>query len=396
MFDGKSVVMGVTGGIAAYKACEVARSLTNRGIDVHVVMTRAATRFVAPLTFQTLTGNVVHTDLFNLLGENRIGHIDLARRGQVILVAPATANVIGKVAAGIADDFLTTVVMATRAPVIFAPAMNVAMWENPVVQENIRKLTGLGYSFIEPMEGETACGEEGRGKLAEVETILETTCAALTDKILAGKKVLVNAGPTREPLDPVRFLSNRSSGRMGYALARVAAWMGAKVTLVSGPAELPDPPGVGTVRVETAREMLAAVRKKLRGLDVLIAAAAVADLAPVKSAKHKLPKDEIPAALDLAPAPDILIETKSLRQRVFTVGFAAETRDLEARARRKMEAKRLDMICANDVSRADIGFEAEENALTVFLASGEKEEIPKQDKEAVAAHVLRLIADALP
>jgi phosphopantothenoylcysteine decarboxylase/phosphopantothenate--cysteine ligase len=396
MFSGKTVVLGVTGGIAAYKACEVARALVHRGIAVHVVMTRSATEFVSPLTFQTLTGNTVHTEMFNLLRESEIGHIALARRGDVILIAPATANFIGKVASGIADDLLSTVVMAARVPVLFAPAMNTAMWENRVVQRNLDTLRTLGYGFVEPKSGELACGEEGRGKLADVGDVLDAVYSTLTEKLFAGRKLVVDAGPTREHLDPVRFLSNRSSGKMGYAVARVASWMGAEVTLIAGPTDQPDPAGVRVVRVETAAEMLGAVRTALPGASVMIAAAAVADFSFAEKAKDKLKKEDVSSRIQLVKTNDILVETRDLRSGMFTVGFAAETARLADRAQEKMTAKGLDMICANDVSRPDIGFDADHNEVQVFFRDGRQAEIFRLPKEAVADRILRLVAESLP
>ena len=277
MLRKKKIVLGVTGGIAAYKAAELVRELVRGGAEVFVVMTRSAQAFVTPLTFQTLSGNRVATDLFSPLEESEIGHISLADRADALVIAPATANVIGKIAGGIADDLLTTVVMATKAPVLLAPAMNVNMWENPICGENIRRLRDRGYRFLEPATGELACGYEGKGRLPEVSVIVEEIRALLSPQDLRGEAVLVSAGPTQEPFDPVRFLSNRSSGKMGYALARAARRRGARVTLVSGPTALAVPPGVTFLPVRTALEMEDAVLKNLPAASILIMAAAVSD-----------------------------------------------------------------------------------------------------------------------
>ena len=394
MVDGKTVVFGVTGGIAAYKACEVARALVNEGVDVHVVMTGAAAEFVRPLTFQTLTGNTVHTELFNLLRESEVGHIALARRGDLVLVAPATANFIGKVAGGIADDLLTTVVMAARVPVTIAPAMNVAMWQNPIVQNNMDRLRELGYKFVEPKEGTLACGEEGQGKLADVERIVAAVYSGLTPKILEGKKLLVTAGPTREALDPVRYLSNRSSGKMGYAMAEVAAWMGASVRLVAGPTALPAPDGVEVVRVETAQEMLAAVTLGLARFDAFVSAAAVADFRPAQTFEQKVKKEHASVEIKLEPTPDILLETAAVKGPL-RVGFAAETHSVFDNAAAKLHKKKLAMICANDVSDPRIGFDSDDNAVTVLSVDRDPVHLEKASKREIAARILELIATRL-
>ena len=396
MFKGKTIVLGVTGGIAAYKACEIARALFHSGIEVHVVMTESAQQFVGPLTLQTLSGNKVSSQMLDADLEHEIGHISLARRGDAILIAPATANFIGKVYGGIADDLLSTVVMAAKAPVLLAPAMNEAMWNNPIVRRNIAELKKLGYVFIEPQSGLLACNEEGVGKLAEVEVITEAVYSQLTPKLLDGRRVVIDAGPTREFFDPVRFISNRSSGKMGFALARIASRLGAEVTLISGPTALPDPPGVKLVRVQTAQQMLSELNAALPGADVMIAAAAVADFAPKQVAEQKIKKGELSESLALERTPDLLTETIKVRKGVFTVGFAAETHDLIKNAQDKMANKKIEMICANDVADQRIGFDSEENALTLLFNDGsEPVQILRMAKDQVALHLLETIAKKL-
>jgi phosphopantothenoylcysteine decarboxylase/phosphopantothenate--cysteine ligase len=393
MLKGKEIVLGVTGGVAAYKAVELLRLLTKAGAAVHVVMTRAAREFIAPLTFQTLSMNPVHIDIFNLIAEQDIGHIALADRAHLLVIAPATANCIGKLAAGIADDLLTTAVMATKAPILIAPAMNVNMYQNSIFQENVEKLRRHGFLFVEPVKGLLACGWEGEGKLQEPQVIFEEIIAALTCKDLAGEKVLITAGPTREELDPIRFLSNHSSGKMGYAIARAAYRRGARVTLVSGPTCLEEPYGVETVRSVSAREMRATVLRHFTDSTIIIKAAAVADYRPELRVNKKIKKSDKTVTLTLVKNPDILGELGTLKEDRILVGFAAETDDLEKNAGKKLVEKNLDMVVANDISQAGAGFNVETNRVTLLLRDGSVENLPLMQKEALADVILdRVVA----
>ena len=389
MFTGKTVILGVSGGIAAYKAVELLRLLVKAGASVHVVMTKAATEFVTPLTFQTLSGNPVHTELFNLITEQEIGHISLADRADLCIIAPATANFIGKLANGIADDLLTTTIMATRAPVLLAPAMNVNMYENAIYQENEAKLLRHGYLFAAPVSGYLACGWEGQGKLQEPAAIMEEAAAALTPQELAGLTVLVTAGPTREEIDPVRFISNHSSGRMGYAIARAARLRGARVTLVSGPTCLPPPTGVELIPVESAAQMQAAVRQRGKEADVIIKAAAVADYRTAERADRKLKKSGAELSLHLVKTSDILAELGRMKPKgQILIGFAAETENLLANAAAKLADKNLDMIVANDVLAEGAGFNVATNIVRFIYRDGRSEELPLLPKETVAEEIL--------
>lgn len=385
MLKGKCVILGVTGGIAVYKAVELLRLLKKAEATVHVVMTRSACEFVTPLTFQTLSGNPVHTEMFNLITEQEIGHISLADRADLFIIAPATANFIGKLANGIADDLLTTTVMATKAPVLIAPAMNVNMYENRIYQENEAKLLRHGYLFAAPVSGYLACGWEGKGKLQEPAVIIEEAVKAVSPKDMAGLKVLVTAGPTREPIDPVRYISNHSSGRMGYAIARDAGLRGAEVTLVSGPSEIAAPAGVKLVRVESAAEMQAAVLSVAADFDVIIKAAAVADYRVAEPAGQKLKKKSDRLTLELVKNDDILAELgKRKHERQILVGFAAETENLEANAAAKLATKNLDMIVANDVSLPGAGFNVDTNIVRILRRDGSCETLPLMGKDEVA------------
>ena len=388
MLKNKKIVLGITGGIAAYKAAELVRELVRGGAEVFVVMTRSAQAFVTPLTFQTLSGNKVATELFSLVEESEIGHISLADRADVLVIAPATANVIGKIAGGIADDLLTTVVMATKAPVLLAPAMNVHMWENPICQENIRKLSARGYHFIEPEAGELACGYEGKGRLPEISAIVEEIRALLSPQDLRGETLLVTAGPTEEPLDPVRFLSNRSSGKMGFAVARAARRRGGKVILVSGPTALAAPSGVKFIAVRTAVQMREAVLENLPAASVLVMAAAVSDFRPKGTSLEKIKKSGAQPTLSLELNPDILSEAGQRKGQRLMVGFAAETESLLANAQRKLAEKNLDLIVANDVSLPGAGFAVETNIVKVIDRSGKVEELPLMGKEELANRIL--------
>ncbi|PWB65571.1 MAG: bifunctional phosphopantothenoylcysteine decarboxylase/phosphopantothenate--cysteine ligase CoaBC, partial [Deltaproteobacteria bacterium] len=344
-------------------------------------------QFLTPLTLQTLSKNPVATDLFNLISESEIGHISLAQRAHLLLIAPATANIIGKIRAGIADDMLSTVVMASNAPVLIAPAMNSQMVASAAVRENIEVLRGRGFHFVEPDAGELACGTVGPGRLADVEKILEMARILLTEKPLEGKRVVVSAGPTAEPLDPVRFLSNRASGKMGFAMARAARRLGARVTLVSGPTALPDPFFLTTVRVRTAEEMFSAVSAAAGDADVVVMCAAVADFRAKEAAPGKIRKEDFDFRVELAPTVDILETLGKEKGSRALVGFAAETDDLERKAIEKMRRKNLDAIVANDVSRADIGFESDNNEVRIFFPDGEVRELPLATKDGIAVGV---------
>jgi phosphopantothenoylcysteine decarboxylase / phosphopantothenate---cysteine ligase len=382
------LVLGVTGGIACYKAVELVRLLVKDGFVVQVIMTRGAMEFVTPLTFQTLSGMPVATETFNLTQESEIGHINLADNVDLFVIAPATANVIGKVAAGIADDLLTTVLMATKAPVLIAPAMNIHMYENPILQENVRKLRRLGYHFIEPAEGYLACGYEGKGRLPEPEKILEEIRRLLKKKDLVGEKLLITAGPNREPLDPVRYLSNRSSGKMGYALARAAIRRGAEVALISGPTELEPPAGARLTSVTTAAEMRHAVLEEFSECTAVIMAAAVSDYRPVDFARKKIKRGKGPIELRLEPNPDILKEISARKNGKMLVGFAAETGELVANAAKKLKDKNLDMIVANNVSEAGAGFDVDTNVATILDRDGTVRSLPLMSKDELAEQIL--------
>ena len=385
--EGKTVVVGLSGGIACYKVGDVVRQLRERGARVRVVMTRAAAEFITPLTLQTLSGEPVSSELFDLTQESEIGHIRLADSADAVLVAPATANLIGKAAHGLGDDLLTTVLLATRAPVLLAPAMNVHMWEHPRVQANLATLRAQGWRVIEPAVGFLACGYEGAGRLADAAHVVAEVERAVGPGDLAGERVLVTAGPNREPLDPVRFLSNRSTGRMGYAVAAAAWRRGAEVVLVSGPVALAAPHGVRCERVTTAAEMRDAVRREIDAASMLFMAAAVADYRPARVAAKKLKKGDAPLRLELERTVDILAELRGAAGERLMVGFAAETDDVLRNAERKLTAKGLDLIVANDVSRSDAGFEVDTNAVTLLDAGG-RTEVPLAGKDEVADRIL--------
>lgn len=397
MLKGKCVILGVTGGIAAYKAAELLRLLVKADAEVHVVMTRSAQEFVTPLTFQTLSGNPVHMELFNLIQEQEIGHISLADRADLILVAPSTANLIGKVANGIADDLLTTTIMASKAKILFAPAMNSNMWDNPLYQENQVKLEALGYHFIEPIYGDLACGWQGQGKLPDPQEIFNSVQHLLGNHDLAGKTVLVTAGPTREEIDPVRFLSNHSSGKMGYAIARAASNRGARVVLVSGPVNLPEPKGVKTIQVGSAQEMYQVAMAQAEYADLIIKAAAVADFRPLTRGDQKVKKGRSETmTVELQRNPDILAELGQKKGVRVLVGFAAETEELLKHAREKLTAKNLDMIVANDVTQEGAGFDGDTNIVRLLTADGNVEELPKLSKDEVAEILLDRAVTLLP
>ncbi|MBI5483814.1 MAG: bifunctional phosphopantothenoylcysteine decarboxylase/phosphopantothenate--cysteine ligase CoaBC [Deltaproteobacteria bacterium] len=395
MLKGKRIILGVSGGIAAYKAIELLRLLTKAGAEVHVIMTRAAQEFVTPLTFQTLSGNPVHTELFNLIAEREIGHISLADRADLFIIAPATANVIGKIAGGIADDMLTTTVMATKAPVLIAPAMNVNMFTNPIYRENEEKLRRLDYRFVPPVSGSLACGWEGEGKLAPPETIFEEAVAALSPKDLAGRTIMVTAGPTREEIDPVRYISNHSSGKMGYALARSAARRGARVILVSGPTSLSPPSGVELLHVTSACEMRDVVMARAVECHAIIKSAAVADYRPVDRNADKIKKNSERASVELIRNPDILGGLGRMDKRPYLVGFAAETAMVSEYAAKKLSEKNLDMIVANDDSQPDAGFNVDTNRALLIFRDGRSEACSLMSKDDLAGRILDHIAAEL-
>lgn len=381
---GKKIVLGVTGGIAAYKSCELVRALVREGASVEVVMTKNAMEFVTPLTLQTLSGNKVATRPFDPVWESEIGHISLADRADLVVIAPATASFIGKMASGIADSLLATLVLATLAPVIVCPAMNVNMYNNVAVQENIRKLKERGVTIVEPSEGFLACGWEGRGRLPETEDIMSEVEFALTPKDMAREKVLVTAGATREYIDPVRFISNPSSGKMGYALAGEARMRGAEVVLISGKSPLTPPKGVTFVGVESADDMYAAVMQHLGWSTLVIKAAAVGDYAPESKAGVKIKKTGGELNLKLRRTRDILKEIGERKKQQIVVGFAAETEDLMTNAAVKLREKNADMIVANNVGAPGAGFEADTNEVHLLFASGAIEELPLAPKKEIA------------
>jgi phosphopantothenoylcysteine decarboxylase / phosphopantothenate---cysteine ligase len=388
MLADKKIVLGVTGGIAAYKAAELVRELVRAKAQVHVIMTQSAQAFVTPLTFQTLSGNPVTSELFNLVEESEIGHISLADRADLLVIAPATANMIGKIAGGIADDLLSTVVMATKAPVLIAPAMNVHMWENPICRENVQRLRQKGYHFIDPEAGELACGYEGKGRLAEVPAVVEEIRSLLSAKDFSGETVLITAGPTEEDIDPVRFITNHSSGKMGYALARAASRRGAGVILISGPASIAPPPKVRVIKVRSSGEMREQVFQSLSRVSVLLMAAAVSDYRPRQAAEQKIKKTSAAVVLELERNPDILAEAGRNKGDQIFVGFAAETQNLLQNAKDKLTKKKLDLIVANDVSLPGAGFQVDTNIVKILDRSGNIEELPMMGKEELANHIL--------
>ncbi len=385
--EGKSVVLGVSGGIACYKAVELLRLLVQGGSSVHVILTSGAMEFVTPLTFQTLSGHPVASELFSLTQESEIGHINLADQADLLVIAPATANIIGKMAAGIADDLLTTVVMATQAPVLIVPSMNIHMFENPVLQENIQRLKKLGNHFMEPAEGYLACGYEGKGRLPEPPTIVEEIQRLLKKKDLVGERFLITAGPNREPLDPVRYISNRSSGKMGYALARVGARRGGEVTLISGPTSLASPPGVRLISVTTAAEMRQAILEEFPSVTAVLMAAAVADYSPDKLVAKKIKRGDAPIQIRLKPNPDILRELGMKKNGQILIGFAAETEDLIVNAGKKLREKNLDLIVANNVTEEGSGFDVDTNSVTILDRRGAVHPLPLMGKEELADRI---------
>jgi phosphopantothenoylcysteine decarboxylase / phosphopantothenate---cysteine ligase len=388
MLKDRKIVLGVTGGIAAYKAAELVRELVRRGAKVRVVMTDHACRFVTPLTFETLSGNPVATDLFWVPGEFEIGHIALAEFAELVVIAPATANIIGKMAAGLADDLLTTVLLATEAPVLICPAMNAKMYANKIVQENLAGLVSRGHTVLEPGYGELACRVEGRGRLAEPLEIAEEIESTLTVKDLQDERILVTAGPTQEPFDPVRFISNHSSGKMGYALAVTARRRGASVTLISGPTTLTIPQGVEFIPVTTAIEMRDAVLDRLEETTVVIKAAAVADYRPAVREPEKIKKREVSLTIRLERNPDIISEIARRKGDRILVGFAMESEHLMENARTKLIEKGMDFIVANDVTEPGAGFRGDTNVVRILDREGGVEAFPLMDKRDVADVIL--------
>ncbi len=389
MLKGKTIVVGVCGGIAAYKVVELVSRLCKNNANVHVIMTENAAKFVTSLTFQTISKNPVIKDMFELPARWDIQHISLAQKADLFVIAPATANIIGKIASGIADDMLTTTIMATKAPVLIVPAMNNAMYENTIVRENVTKLEKHGYLLMEAEEGLMACGTSGKGRLPEPEAIVENVINILDDnKDMRGLKVLVTAGPTRGPIDPVRFLTNRSSGKMGYALASAASMRGAEVLLISGPVNLNTPPDVNTINVNTAQEMFHEVIEAYENYDVIVMFAAVADYRCTQEAKRKIKKDNGVMTIDLVKNPDIAKELGKIKGKRILVGACAETENLIENAIDKLESKNFDIIMANDITMEGAGFEVDTNIVKIINKNKDIIELPIMKKDRVAHKVL--------
>ncbi|MEN3767739.1 bifunctional phosphopantothenoylcysteine decarboxylase/phosphopantothenate--cysteine ligase CoaBC [Priestia megaterium] len=400
MMKGKRILLCVSGGIAVYKAAALTSKLVQAGAEVKVMMTASACEFVTPLTFQALSRNPVYTDTFDEKDPSVIAHIDLADWPDLILVAPATANMIGKIANGLADDMISTTLLAATAPVWIAPAMNVHMYDHPAVKKNMSTLSSFGYSFVEPGEGYLACGYVGKGRLEEPETIVSLigsyfSQASDTQKILEGINVLVTAGPTVERIDPVRFFTNRSTGKMGYALAEQAAKLGASVTLVTGPTNLEYPKGVQVVQIESAKQMLEAVMQRYHEADVVIKSAAVADYRPKHVFDQKMKKQPGEAVLELERTTDILRTLGERKEHQLLVGFAAETEQVDEYAQKKLASKNLDMIVANNVTTEGAGFGTDTNIVTLYKRSGESKELPILSKHDVATEVLKEVKEML-
>jgi phosphopantothenoylcysteine decarboxylase/phosphopantothenate--cysteine ligase len=385
------VLLGVSGGIAAYKACEFTRRLRDAGAEVRVVLTENAARFVTPTTFQALSGNPVRHGLWDEAAEAAMGHIELARWADRVVIAPASADIIARLANGMADDLLTTLCLATAAPIAIAPAMNQLMWAKAATQDNVAMLRKRGIDVLGPASGGQACGEFGAGRLLEANQLVDAVVALHGPRALSGTRILVSAGPTFEDIDPVRFIGNRSSGRMGFAIAQAAAEMGAEVQLIAGPVHLPTPPGVAREDVRSARDMRAAVLQHAPKSDVFFSAAAVGDYRLKTVADHKLKKSDGPLKLDLVENPDILAELGAAKKRPFLVGFAAETKDVAKYARSKLLAKKIDVIAANQVGEGK-GFDASDNELTLYWKDGEKK-LPRSDKLELARALLQQIVE---
>ena len=391
ILQSKNIIVGVTGSIAAYKACELVRNLVKKDAEVQVVMTKNASRFITPLTLQTLSGKRVADDAFDLEWESKIGHIHLADSTDLIVVAPASASFIGKLANGITDNLLTTVIVASKAKVVICPAMNVNMYSNPLVSQNIEKLKKAGYMIVEPYEGDLACGWEGKGRLADIEDISIEIEKELSPKDLEGKKVLITAGATREFIDPVRFISNPSTGKMGYSIAK-AAWMrGGDVTLITGYAEIPPPYGVNTIKVESAEEMYKTVMANMKGMDVIIKAAAVSDYKTSSKKTNKIKKTSKTITLELTKTKDILKDIGSSKNGTFLVGFAAESENISENSNKKLKNKNLDLIVANDIKQEGAGFGTDTNIVSIMSKDGKKYELPLMAKEELGHEILNFV-----
>lgn len=388
MLENKKIVLGITGGIAAYKAAELLRALVKEGAEVKVIMTKSAMEFITPLTMQTLSKNQVYTDMFVPADKYDMAHIALAEFADAFVIAPATANIIGKIASGIGDDLLSTTIMAGDKPTLICPAMNDKMLSNPIVQENIKKLKKSGYVLMESATGELACKTEGKGRLPDIPQIVEEIKILLSPKDFKGKKILITAGPTEEPLDPVRFITNLSSGKMGYALASAAHRRGAEVTLISGPSALPEPPVEKIIKVRTAKEMHSAVMDHYKKANVIIKAAAVADYRPKVTAKEKIKKDKKSLSLELEINPDIIADIGKNKGNRVLVGFAMETQNLLANARQKLKEKNMDLIIANNLQEKGAGFRKDTNVITILSRTGESESFGIMTKIEAADEIL--------
>jgi phosphopantothenoylcysteine decarboxylase/phosphopantothenate--cysteine ligase len=388
----KHILVGVTGSIAAYKAAELVRELKKAGAQVRVAMTNSACEFITPLTFQALSGNPVHTQLLDEQAEAGMGHIELARWTDAVLIAPASADFIARLAQGRADDLLSAVCLACESPVAVAPAMNKHMWSNPATQANVVTLKARNIAIYGPAAGEQACGDVGEGRMLEAQELAELLNQQFQTNTLSGKTVLITAGPTWEAIDPVRFIANRSSGKMGFAIAQAAVEAGANTVLIAGPVHLPTPADVQRIDVRSAQQMYDAVMQQIKSCDIFISTAAVADYRPKSPATQKMKKDAESRTLELVKNPDILAEVSRQYPNVFTVGFAAETHDVEHYAQSKLVAKSLNMIAANRVGEAEMGFETDDNALTVYWQEGNKE-LPKASKGQLARQLITLIAE---
>ncbi len=395
MLKGKKIVLGITGGIAAYKAAELTRALIKEGAQVKIIMTKCACEFITPLTLQTLSGDLVYTDTFAPAVKWDMAHIALADFADAFVIAPATGNIIGKIASGIADDLLTTTIMATDKPVLVCPAMNDKMLANPIVQENIKKLKKHRYQIMDSAYGELACKVTGAGRLPDTPGILEEICKLLSPATLDGLKILITAGPTEEPLDPVRFITNSSSGKMGYALARVAKRRGAQVTLITGPTALTLPPADKIIRVRTAREMHRAVLDNYKMAAIIIKAAAVADYRPAVMAKEKIKKNKESLSLMLERNPDIISEIGRNKGRRIIAGFAMETENLLANAKEKLKNKKMDFIIANNLREEGAGFQADTNIITIIDKNGQVQKLPKMTKIEAAGAILDRISSVI-
>jgi phosphopantothenoylcysteine decarboxylase/phosphopantothenate--cysteine ligase len=398
MLKNKEIIVGITGGIAAYKTAELVRELSKRGANVHVVMTRNAMEFVTPLTFQTLSGNPVVHEMFELFAGSKIGHIALSDIADQMVIVPATANIIGKIANGIADDFLTTMVMATTVPILFVPSMNTKMWGSPMVDANIMKLKETGFEFMEPASGDLACGTSGKGRMPPVEEILEKMEDIFTEKDLINERIMVTAGPTTEHIDPVRCITNKSSGKMGYSIAKIAKRRGADVILVTGKTYVPPPrTDMRVIEVETAYEMRDAVMENYGGCSVIIKAAAVADFKCKNETCQKIKKkgDESIVMLELEKNPDIIGELGKIKEHRVLIGFAAETENLFDHAAEKLKKKNLDIIIANDVAKPGIGFGSDNNEVTIIEATGSAKHVPVLSKDEIAHIILDAAKKAL-